>query len=513
MPPTPSDKVWVRVEGQPGIVRATGRDLGGLRGLIENPDPLRDRTLLALDKSRIDGIDISTGARLRKVNGEWKLFGPPTPTDPQATNRDAVNRLLDALTQRRTIRSFPAANDANFTAAQVELKVWSDAFEPSTDPKAEPKPRDKAQPTTLIFGKTEADSIYVRRVSPDGAKADFLLADKVKLGVPGEPVDLVSAIKKDRLDLLDASLKSFSPEIANKVVVSGSANYELNKDIRTDSATGGDHWTFAAPADKKGQSADADTVAEMLRLLGTTRSVTKFVSETPDEAALVGYGLAAAKTPPKDAPPAPRLKVTIGLKDAPVGEQERIYEFGNPTADPGFVYARQAGKAAVFTVPRLVYDKFAAPDLRDRHLFHFDPKQVTTIEFKGWGKAGFVAELQFVKNKDGAWIIQSPPTPASFMLDPAKLGAFLELLSKTKVKSFLTGAERPEYGFGNDKEYLQITLKGAGGPLLAMNLGALAPDGQAYYGKTTAPPQTASLFTVEAAPFKMYKESSGAFAR
>lgn len=513
MPPTPSDKVWVRVEGQPGVIRAAGRDLAGLRGLIENPDPLRDRTLLALEKPHIDGLDLSTGARLRKVGGEWKLFGPPTPTEPQATNPDAVNRLLDALTQRRTIRSFPAANDANFApgTTQVEVKVWADGFEPATDPKAEPKPRDKAQPTTLIFGKTEGDSVHVRRILPDGAKADFLVADKVKLGPAGESVDLVSAIKKSRLDLLDPSLKSFSPEIANTIAVKGAANYQLNKDDK-DSATG-ERWTFVAPADKKGQTADTETVAEMLRLLGTTKSATKLVNEVPDEAALIGYGLAAAKTPPKDAPPAPRLKVTIGLKDAPVDDHERIYEFGNPTADPGFVYARQVGKTAVFTVPRLVYDKFATPDLRDRHIFHFDVAKVTGVEFKGWGKAGFVAEFHFVKNKDGAWVIQSPPTPASYMLDPAKLTAFLDLLSKTQVKSFVPGQALPEHGFGNEKEYLQITLKGAGGPLLVLTLGSLTPDGQAYYGWTTSLPQTAPLYTVEAAPLKKYKESSGAFAR
>ena len=136
------------------------------------------------------------------------------------------------------------------------------------------------------------------------------------------------------------------------------------------------------------------------------------------------------------------------------------------------------------------------------------------MEFKGWGKTGSVVEYHFVKNKDGVWVIQSPPTPASFMLDPAKLTAFLELLSKTRAKSFLPGAVAlQEYGFGNDKEYLQITLKGASGNLLVLNLGALTADGQAYYGWTTSLPQTAPYYTVEAAPFKKYKEGPGAFAR
>ena len=198
MPPQSSEKVWVRVEGQPGVIHATGRDLSGLSGIVENPDPLRDRTLLALNKSQIDGIDISTGARLRKSGLEWKLYGPPTPSEPQTTNHDAVNQLLDVLTQRRTIKAFPSLNDAQFapSAAPVELKIWENGFEPSTDPRAEPKPRDKSKPTTLIFGKPEGDSVPVRRILPDGAKADFLVADKIKLGLVGEPIEIVSAVRR-----------------------------------------------------------------------------------------------------------------------------------------------------------------------------------------------------------------------------------------------------------------------------------------------------------------------------
>ena len=77
--------MWVRVEGQPGVIRASApARIGGLAAVIENPDPLRDRTLLAYDKARIDGIDISGGVTLRKTGTEWKLFGPPTPGEPQA---------------------------------------------------------------------------------------------------------------------------------------------------------------------------------------------------------------------------------------------------------------------------------------------------------------------------------------------------------------------------------------------------------------------------------------------
>ena len=517
-PPAPgtsaSEKVWVRVEGEPGVIRAnSSARILGLAAVIENPDPLRDRTLLAFDKARIDGIDLSGGATLRKTGNEWRLFGPPTPGEPQATNAQVVNRLLDVLTERRTIRTFLPVSDANFppNSTQAEVKVWADGFEDSIDPKVEPKARDKAQPVTLIFGKSEGDSVFVRRVLPDGAKADFLLPAKIKSGLATEPVSLVEAVKKTRLDLLNPALKSFSPEVVNKITVTGTTSYELVRDEGKQPSTVDDRWTFAAPADKKGQVADAGGVAEMLRILGTTNSVTRFVNEVPDEAALISYGFVTPKTPAKDAPPAPRLKVTIGLKTE--ADKERVYEFGTPTADPNFVHARQVGKPAVFTVPSLVHDTFAKPDLRDRHLFRFDVATVTGVELKGWGRSGKISELHVEKNKDGIWVTKSPPTPPGFVLDPAKLTAFLDLLSKTRVKSFVPGTALPEHGFGNEKEYLHVTLKSATGPILVLNLGAPTPDGQAYFGWTTSLPQSAPLYTVDAAPFKQYKESISAFGR
>ena len=202
--------------------------------------------------------------------------------------------------------------------------------------------------------------------------------------------------------------------------------------------------------------------------------------------------------------------MTIGLKDAPPTDKERVYEFGNATSDPNFVYARQVGRSVVFTVPRLVYDKFAAPTFAIRRSSASTRRYVTAVEFKGWGKSGLVLELKVEKNKDGVWVATQP---ANFALDPAKVVAFLNLLSKTTVKSFLPGTALPEHGFGNDKEYLQVTLKSATGPLIVLNLGALTPDGQSYYGWTTSLPQTAPLYTVDATPLKAYKESSGAFAR
>src|SRR5262249_12097 len=151
------------------------------------------------------------------------------------------------------------------------------------------------------------------------------------------------------------------------------------------------------------------------------------------------------------APASPRMRVTIGLKSTDPADKERVYLFGKETADPNYVYTQQAGRAVVFTVPKLVFDRFAAADLRDKAIFRFDPAAITGIELKGWGKLGVVTELKLEKNKDGVWVATQPP---GFALDPAKVTAFVELLARTRVKAFLPGTPTPDQGFGNDKEFL-----------------------------------------------------------
>ncbi|MFM8274734.1 MAG: hypothetical protein ACKODX_20720, partial [Gemmata sp.] len=140
MPPQgPGAKMYVQVEGQPGVIRATAADLSGLVGVINDPSPLRDRTLIGADRAKADGIDIvlagQPATKLRR-SGQlplWKLYGGPN--DPQNTNGEAVNKLLDVVFARRTIKDFPASNPANFAAVPVTLFVWADGFNQPADEK------------------------------------------------------------------------------------------------------------------------------------------------------------------------------------------------------------------------------------------------------------------------------------------------------------------------------------------------------------------------------------------
>jgi Domain of unknown function (DUF4340) len=272
------------------------------------------------------------------------------------------------------------------------------------------------------------------------------------------------------------------------------------------------------PDDRKGQTADAETLGGMLKALADTQSVTpvgRFIDENPDAGRLAEYGLGpvVGRPPMPGDPPAPRLKVVIGLKDSlDASDKERVYEFGKETSDVNFVYARQAGRAAVFTLPKSLADKFATADLQDRLLFRFDPAQATSVKFRGWkAAAGFFVELQFDKNKDGVWTVAK--APPGYTVDPAKVHAFLSTLSRARVKEFVKGAPNATMGFGDEKESFNAHITIANHPGIILDIWALTDGGTAYFAGTSLRPATEPVIKLDAALFKQYKESSGAFAK
>lgn len=494
-PPGSGGKAYVRVEGQPGVIRASAGNLSGLVPVITDPSPLRDRALVTLEaRKQVDGLDIllpgqpaDRPTKVRRVGGDWKLYGGPG--DPQNAYTAPIERIVEVVTARRAIKDFPPPNPANFASVSATLFVWVDGFNPPSAAAAEPV--KKGEPTKLEFGRKEGDAVYVRRTRPGNVVNEFTVPAMLKVG--NDAVDVLATVAKTRLDLLDPSLPPFSPDAVQRLTVSGQNNYALEKDQKPDPSTKETLWRFAAP-EPKGRVADAQSVDELLRLLGTTQSVTRFVDEAPAPQKLAEYGLA----------PAPRLKAVVGL---PNGEQ-RAYEFGKDTPDPAFVYARAGGKPAVFTLPRLIFDRLAAPDLRDRMIFRNVPtEKVNEVELTGWGGI----TLKFQKNKDGVWAAQ-PPTPPTFNVDPGKVNAFLSLLARTRVKGFEKGPPEAKHGFGDPKQNVQAVLRWPGGAI-SLNLGASPDNGQTYYGSSAWLPQSDPVFTVDAAPFKPYKEGPGGFAK
>ncbi|MDY3554675.1 DUF4340 domain-containing protein [Gemmata sp. JC717] len=500
--PQPNSKVYVRVEGLPGVIRATAGDLTGLNGVIADPAPLRDRTLVTVDRSKVDGIDIALPGqpavtKLRRVGGPvWRLYGAPN--DPQPAYGAAVDKFLDVVLARRTVKDFPAA--ANFPVA-VTVSVWVDGFQAAADPKAEPTKK----PIKLEFGPREGDSVRVRRSVPDQPPVEFILPAQVRVGAGLDAADVEASVKKTRLDLLDPSLPTFGSDAVTTLTVSGANGFTVTKDEKPDPATKEVLWRYTAPEAKKGQVADAKTLDGLLQLLSTTQSVTRFVDESldaakPDEAKkLEEYGFV----------PGPRMKVVVGLSPTSP-DKERVYEFGKDAADPNFVYARVGGRSAVFTLPRLVFDRFVNPDLRDRLVLRAVPATVNKVELRGWGDAGFVTELIFEKSKEGGWV--ATKAPPGYMADPAKVSAFVDILTRERAKTFEKGVPEGKHGFGDPKASLQVVLHWPGGAV-PLTFGSSPDNGASYYMWSGWLPKSDPVFTFDAALLKPFKEKPGGFAK
>ena len=532
----PAAKVYVRVEGVPGVIRATaGPNFEGVAAVVTDPARLRDRDLLKDDlKARTDAIDITVGkdtVKLRKVGPEWKLFGGPN--DPQPANQKAVADLLGLLARPGLVKEFPAPRKKpdgkdetpqefadRMTAAfagnepKAEVKLWADAVEPNTDPKADPKaePKLKANvnPTVLQFGARDAAGVFVRRTLPAGAKADFVLPNAVKVVLtdPAE-TDTVLAVGRRRLDLLDPALKDFIPSRATRLTVSQGPNVSF--EVVKEKGGGFDGaWVYARPDDRKGRPADASAVGELLMLL-ETQQAGRFVAEQPSKEELARLGLT---------PEGPRLKAVVGLEVPPLPpglptpidpDGERVFFFGNDTDDKQGVYARVAGREAAFTVPRLVYDRLAGADLRDKTVVKFDPTKVKGVAVRGWkGSAGAVVELAF-ERKGGTWAVAKSTLPG-YAADQAKVDKFVAALAGLRARGFVPGPVKGEYKLIPEDGGLEVRIDLDGQPGVVVFVGGPA-DAGALYAQVSTLPANDNVVTVPDDPLKAYRDSPASFAK
>ncbi len=502
-------KVWVKVEGDSGVVRASAANADALAAVVNDPDSIRDRNLLAFDKLRVDAVDVVAGGqttKLRKAGPTpvWTLFGGPG--DPQAANVGHVNALLDPLLEKRTVRLFSPAgdpkNDAFFAPPEVkaEVKIWTDAYDPKADPKAEPAL--KGPPTTLTFGKVDADGVHVRRVLPGGERADLILPPTLPAG-PGQPAaNAVEVVTKTRLDFLDPSLKPFATTAVARLAFNrGPEAFEVAKTDVVDPQYPNGRWAFDKPDASKGKAANAGRIEDLVTNLATL-TTSRFASEGPTPEELTRWGL-----DPKDAR---YVKAVVTLKAG--DDKERAYEFGADTPDGNNSYARTPGKPGVFLVSKATASLFRTADLRDPTLVTFDRSRLVGLKLRGWREQnGSVLPVELEK-KDGAWAAKT----AGYSADPAKVEAFVTALLAAKAKAVVPGGPgKAEFGFGVDvpgQNGLEVTLEMGGGlPNLQVNLGAAADGGASLYAVGNQNPT--DVVTVDAAPFKDVKDKRGALAK
>src|SRR5207302_5520132 len=106
---------------------------------------------------------------------------------------------------------------------KAEVKLWLEGFDDKGDPKVEAipaEPKLKGGPTmTLLFGKTEGESAYVRRILADGGKIDFKV-----------PAAVAALAAKKRFDFFDLKFKEFATNLATKLSFNrGAEIFELER--------------------------------------------------------------------------------------------------------------------------------------------------------------------------------------------------------------------------------------------------------------------------------------------
>lgn len=585
------NRVYVKVPNNPGVIRATTQSVDGVFGVLADPSPMRNRNLFPseVDRNRVAAIDITTAgqtARLRQpvgsFGGRWQLFG--SPSDPTDANAETVNKLLGVLFQPRVVKEFPPINDANFAGSELkaEIKMWTDMETP--DPKADAKtePRTKGNPIVVQVGKVTRDSggrateVYVRRIMPGGAKADFVLPGEVSVGggstppsfpgappTPslGTPTDVVGALVKDRLNLLSPELKSFSPSQVARLTIApqNQSALEVSFDDKPDPPSFPyGKWTYARfPAGQPALRsaplpADANESGALLSALASL-TAGPFTKEAPDEAYRVEKGVSATN---------PVLKVVVNLKAAtppaplpgqppaptPVPE-ERVYYFGRDESKDGktYVYAMQEGRNAVFLVDKAIVTRLTGADVRDRTVVRFDRSKVVKIVAYGWyEKNKNITLLVFDKNKEGGWTYNPTALPRQFgvypvqspamSIDPGKVNSFLGVLDGLRAESFL--AKEPqnpallprEFGFAPNEKALavEIYLEGGQQPI-KLNIAAgvkmdaatntirefVSPDQAERFvvWVDSAADKSVNPMTVSAAALRPFKENYTSFAR
>jgi hypothetical protein len=484
-------KRYARLDGDSCVVMVPFDRFDALLRTVADPGEMRNRDVVpGAAMARVDALDLTANGftvKLRKYGkddaAKWYLVNGTA--EPREANAFAVDQLLQAITRPRLATGFPAKSDpANFAPAETKavVSLWTDALGSPALPeagKAIPEPPVKGTPIVVTFGKKEKDTVTIRREAK-GVASEFLV-----------PESLLLLAAKGRLEFLAPGVPVFpTNKVAKASFDRPGGSVEVVRATQVDPLYPNGKWTFAKPADRKDKIADQPNTDALLGVIATMRAG-KVVSETPAPAELTAYGFA----------PAPRLKVSLELTDEP--GKVRSYEFGAPTSDGGFVYARHAGSTLVYTVPKVDADRLLNDDLRDAILYRIDRAKLNGVSLRGWTGTIPVPPTHEYTRKGNDW---TATAPAGAVADGAKMAAFLQHVEQPRAVRFL-GPAKPEHKLDVANGAIEVTLKQDGLPPVVLTLGAETDNGLNYVCSVSTWPGEA--FVVQAAAIRVFAGTPG----
>lgn len=445
------EKVYVRVNGERCIVKLEAKALEPIRKLIADPKMMRDRTLTQLPAFGIDAVDIKIGSdkpfELRKVGRpvpQWRVFeGGET---FETANAFAVQQLIDAITQRRTIRDFPdsAPGDKSYglDPPALEISLWQDGI--IKDDKRDEnlpffasviafhkikRPTLKGEPSLrLKLGRKEMDKVFVRRQV--GIASNLLTLPAALSLLASRPV----------ADYIDVTLPSFNYSNAVKISFNrGAVKYEIEKDKGDPNSA---VWKILQPPDLAGRTGDAEKLAQIVGNLQTLHA-DKLVSRQPSDADLQRFGL----KPPK-------VDIAVAIKDE---KDPKVYQLGNETEDKLHYYAKVGGSDRVVQVPKDRFNALLNDEVSDPTIWRIDANKITGIKISGWKKltGGALLTLDLVRKSATEWSVKDQ---ADYVVDAARAEAFAASLNLVRTDHFVKAKGGPDPAHALDPQTDALTI-------------------------------------------------------
>jgi hypothetical protein len=432
------DQYYARLKSDQAVAKISKKELEPILKILKEPGVLRSTDLARLDARQVDAIDLRLGkddtVRLRRPEGtQWKLSSTAGITG--RGDARSIQNMIDTLQgKRQIVKFFDATGDdakkldekLGFDSPAAEVTLWVSSLEKEVkkDPKKDAKDdkkekkeekkdsgdgfrmKENAKPAvTLIFGKTEGDQVYVKRItrvvaeSKEEAKKDGKDTKKeakeetkehtiiTRAAVPKAIIERV-APPAGALAFLDSTLPPFTAADA--------VSFELVRGkemVAVERGKGEQAWRWLLKLDKAsaGQNfADTPQVERVIDILGSLH-VRKWVKKIDPKDDLDKYGLKSPaitlrftlrRFPPGAianglgmlgslAPTGPLLMAAALQLDQSDKGETVVFQFGKETAEekdkPG-LYVSRSGVDYLFLVNPELAKMLKDVDLRDRSL-------------------------------------------------------------------------------------------------------------------------------------------------
>ncbi len=478
------DKVYVRAAGDPTVAQVNAEKPRILRQFLENPAPLRDRTLVKLHSDLVDAIDVmidKDSFQLRKIDGKWKVGGDGSTLDADPA---IVKDLLFRLSEPRQLLGFPPENatdaDLGLSPPKVDIRIWEGGLGAPAKEQANAW-QDPTIPVTarVQFGKVDGDFVFVRRYS-GLTKLDAKMSNR-----------LLELASRGRYDYLDIALTSFDPARVEKIsFVKDGENWEIERDKGDAYHEKGainlpEGWKILAPEKQKTNSVNGEQMVIILESFKALKPE-KVVFAKPTADQLKTLGLDPAK---------PVFKLSLKLKDS-AGDvsadgwrfkkltDERVYYFGNPVTGKQNVYTKTSFCDFVFESPVSRVELVTKGQLIEPNLYRLEIANVKGLKLTGWvdpAKPGEPKTLELERKAGGNWSAHG-----DLKLNNAKVEQFMtDILRPRSIDHVEKTGPKADQGLDLKQGALQIEIDAQDAKPITLTLGGSTSKGSKLIFATT----------------------------